>query len=98
MGRCGRRAVTPLVFAAVFCAFLAPAPAVAGETEIHYAPVENLERVDVDLIRLARERIDMAAYTLTDWPVIGVTSGWESASFAALSSRSDRILEPPTRR
>lgn len=66
----GRRGLAPVVLAAAFFAYLAPAPAAAGETEIHYAPAENLERVDVDLIRSARTRIDMAAYTLADWPVI----------------------------
>jgi phosphatidylserine/phosphatidylglycerophosphate/cardiolipin synthase-like enzyme len=37
---------------------------------IHYAPGENLERIDVALIDSARQEIDMAAYVLTDWPVI----------------------------
>ncbi|SFK43614.1 hypothetical protein [Methylocapsa palsarum] len=37
---------------------------------IHYAPAENLERIDVALIDVARRGIDMAAYVLTDWPVI----------------------------
>lgn len=37
---------------------------------IHYAPVENLENIDVALIEKARQRIDFAAYMLTDWPVI----------------------------
>ena len=37
---------------------------------IHYAPAENLERVDVALIDTARQEIDLAAYVLTDWPVI----------------------------
>ena len=41
-----------------------PAPA------IHYAPGENLEHVDVDLIDSAGHEIDMAAYVLTDWPVM----------------------------
>ena len=41
-----------------------PAPA------IHYAPIENLEHVDVALIDRAQHEIDMAAYVLTDWPVI----------------------------
>jgi phosphatidylserine/phosphatidylglycerophosphate/cardiolipin synthase-like enzyme len=39
--------------------------------EIHYAPDENLERVDVRLIDEARASIDMDAYVLTDRPVIG---------------------------
>jgi phosphatidylserine/phosphatidylglycerophosphate/cardiolipin synthase-like enzyme len=37
---------------------------------IHYAPAENLERIDVSLIDGARAHLDMAAYVLTDWPVI----------------------------
>jgi phosphatidylserine/phosphatidylglycerophosphate/cardiolipin synthase-like enzyme len=43
---------------------LQPAPA------IHYAPGENLEHVDVALIDRAEHEIDMAAYVLTDWPVM----------------------------
>jgi phosphatidylserine/phosphatidylglycerophosphate/cardiolipin synthase-like enzyme len=45
------------------------APANADPT-IHYAPAENLEKIDVGLIDTARQEIDMAAYVLTDWPVI----------------------------
>jgi phosphatidylserine/phosphatidylglycerophosphate/cardiolipin synthase-like enzyme len=41
-----------------------------GGAEIHYAPAENLERIDVALIDSARHEIDMAAYILTDWAVI----------------------------
>jgi phosphatidylserine/phosphatidylglycerophosphate/cardiolipin synthase-like enzyme len=37
---------------------------------IHYAPAENLEHVDVALIDGAQHVIDMAAYLLTDWPVM----------------------------
>lgn len=37
---------------------------------IHYAPAENLERIDVALIDQAQSSIDMAAYVLTDWPVM----------------------------
>ena len=33
--------------------------------EIHYAPGENLELIDVRLIEGAREKIDMAAYVMT---------------------------------
>jgi phosphatidylserine/phosphatidylglycerophosphate/cardiolipin synthase-like enzyme len=36
---------------------------------VHYAPVENLEHVDVALLDKAEHRIDIAAYVLTDWPV-----------------------------
>jgi phosphatidylserine/phosphatidylglycerophosphate/cardiolipin synthase-like enzyme len=44
------------------CAELAPV--------IHYAPAENLEHIDVALIDRAEHEIDMAAYVLTDWPII----------------------------
>jgi phosphatidylserine/phosphatidylglycerophosphate/cardiolipin synthase-like enzyme len=37
---------------------------------IHYAPAENLEHIDVELIDSARHEIDFAAYVLTDWPVM----------------------------
>jgi phosphatidylserine/phosphatidylglycerophosphate/cardiolipin synthase-like enzyme len=37
---------------------------------IHYAPAENLELTDVALIDRAEHEIDMAAYVLTDWPVM----------------------------
>jgi PLD-like domain len=37
---------------------------------IHYAPVENLEHSDVALIDQAEHNIDIAAYVLTDWPVM----------------------------
>jgi phosphatidylserine/phosphatidylglycerophosphate/cardiolipin synthase-like enzyme len=38
--------------------------------EIHYGPGEDLERIDVALIREAAKQIDMAAYVLTDRAVI----------------------------
>jgi phosphatidylserine/phosphatidylglycerophosphate/cardiolipin synthase-like enzyme len=41
-----------------------------ADPAIHYAPAENLEHVDVALIDAARHEIDLAAYVLTDWPVI----------------------------
>lgn len=47
------------------------APALGGEDPIvRYAPIRNLERTDVELIDLAQREIDMAAYVLTDRPVI----------------------------
>jgi phosphatidylserine/phosphatidylglycerophosphate/cardiolipin synthase-like enzyme len=33
-------------------------------------PAENLEHIDVELIDSAQREIDLAAYVLTDWPVI----------------------------
>jgi phosphatidylserine/phosphatidylglycerophosphate/cardiolipin synthase-like enzyme len=44
--------------------FADPAPA------IHYAPAENLERIDAALIDTAAQEVDLAAYVLTDWPVM----------------------------
>lgn len=38
--------------------------------EIHFSPVENLEKIDVGLITRATTTIDMAAYVLSDWAVI----------------------------
>ena len=59
---------------AVLCLTLSPAIAAAAPDapaiEIHYAPAENLERLDAALIASARQRIDLAAYTLTDRAVL----------------------------
>lgn len=53
----------------IFVVLLAlAAPALA--LEIHYAPFENLERVDTGLLATATETIDVAAYVLSDRPVI----------------------------
>jgi phosphatidylserine/phosphatidylglycerophosphate/cardiolipin synthase-like enzyme len=46
-----------------------PCP-VGGAAEIHYGPGEDLERIDVALLRGATKGIDMAAYLLTDSAVI----------------------------
>ena len=42
----------------------------SSDAEIHYAPDENLEAIDVRLLDEARDRIDIAAYVLTDKPVV----------------------------
>ena len=55
-------------FLALIVAALCAAPASA--VELHYAPLENLERIDVQTLNSAGKTIDMAAYVLTDWPVI----------------------------
>jgi len=47
----------------------APCP-IGGAAEIHYGPGEDLERIDVALLREATKQIDMAAYVLTDSAVI----------------------------
>ena len=38
--------------------------------DLHYSPAENLEAIDVDTIDAAGETLDIAAYVLTDVPVI----------------------------
>jgi phosphatidylserine/phosphatidylglycerophosphate/cardiolipin synthase-like enzyme len=53
-----------LVLVSLSLAYADPPPIV------HYAPVENLEHVDVALLDKAERSIDIAAYVLTDWPVI----------------------------
>lgn len=46
------------------------ASAEAATLEIHYAPDENLEAIDVAAIKNAETAIDMAAYVLSDAAVI----------------------------
>ena len=53
-----------LVFVPLLRCLADPAPV------IHYAPVENLEQADVALIDRAEHDIDIAAYVLTDKPVM----------------------------
>jgi phosphatidylserine/phosphatidylglycerophosphate/cardiolipin synthase-like enzyme len=72
---CGAR---PRYAASLLLASLAPCCADPAPI-IHYAPGENLEHVDVALIDRAEHEIDMAAYVLTDWPVM-----------QALTSAADR--------
>lgn len=55
---------------AAIAATLLAFPASAEPPAYHMAPVENLERVDVDLLSRARNTIDMAAYVLTDWAIM----------------------------
>ena len=54
------------VVAGLLALFAFTAPATADPVEIHYAPVENLERVDVALLQSARSKIDLTAFSLTD--------------------------------
>src|SRR6202047_1328358 len=56
--------------AVLFLASLAPPCCADPAPVIHYAPIENLEHVDVALIDRAEHEIDMAAYVLTDWPIL----------------------------
>jgi phosphatidylserine/phosphatidylglycerophosphate/cardiolipin synthase-like enzyme len=57
------------LIAVPFLASLAPCSADPAPI-IHYAPAENLEHVDVALIDRAEHEIDLAAYVLTDLPVM----------------------------
>jgi phosphatidylserine/phosphatidylglycerophosphate/cardiolipin synthase-like enzyme len=60
-----RISLTAVLFLGLFASCSAdPAPA------IHYSPAENPEHVDVALIDGADHEIDLAAYVLTDWPVM----------------------------
>ena len=43
---------------------------VGSLAEIHYGPGEDLERIDVAVIREPAKQIDLAAYVLTDSAVI----------------------------
>jgi phosphatidylserine/phosphatidylglycerophosphate/cardiolipin synthase-like enzyme len=67
--------------------------AVGGAAEVHYAPGEDLESIDVALIGEAAKQIDIAAYVLTDRAVIEALRGaaargvkvriWRDANMAA---------------
>lgn len=59
-----------IALAAVACLALSVVRGEAQGIETHYAPAENLEHIDGALIRSAKHSIDMAAYVLSDWPVI----------------------------
>jgi phosphatidylserine/phosphatidylglycerophosphate/cardiolipin synthase-like enzyme len=51
-------------------ALSSPGRGSAAEAEIHYAPVENLEHIDIGLLRSAQRSIDFAAFILSDWVVV----------------------------
>jgi phosphatidylserine/phosphatidylglycerophosphate/cardiolipin synthase-like enzyme len=46
------------------------APLGSGPVDIRYAPAGDLERIDLSLLRSATRSIDLAAYLLTDTPLI----------------------------
>jgi phosphatidylserine/phosphatidylglycerophosphate/cardiolipin synthase-like enzyme len=69
------RAGARLLWATAVLAFASAATGGTRSTalarvEIHYAPHEDLERIDVDVIDNAERSIDMAAYVLSDASVI----------------------------
>ena len=68
MPRFSRVGISSLVGA--FLGVTLPWTGEAMEIRQHYAPHENLEHIDVALIGQARETVDIAAYVLTDQPVI----------------------------
>ena len=78
--------VTFAIFGLLLSMTVKAARADASVPEIHYAPAENLERIDVALIDRASRSIDMAAYVLTDYPVI------EALTRAARRGVAVRIL------
>jgi phosphatidylserine/phosphatidylglycerophosphate/cardiolipin synthase-like enzyme len=64
-----RRPARARIAACLLLVSLAPGRADPAPV-IHYAPIENLEHVDIALIDRAEHEIDMAAYVLTDWPIL----------------------------
>ena len=59
-----------LLSLALIAALALTSPALAGDVTIYYSPQTNLEAVDTGLIDQARSSIDMAAYVLSDLPVM----------------------------
>lgn len=55
---------------ALLFGFLTAPSVIAAPIEVHFAPTENLEHIDAGLLRGATRTIDIAAYVMTDWPVI----------------------------
>jgi phosphatidylserine/phosphatidylglycerophosphate/cardiolipin synthase-like enzyme len=49
---------------------LAPRCDTRSQLDVHYAPQEDLERIDVDTLRQAHSSIEFYGYSLTDEPVI----------------------------
>lgn len=63
------RTLRVALVAAVVVAGLPSLATAAERTEIHFAPQENLERIDAELLGRAGRSIDFAGYMLTD-PVV----------------------------
>jgi phosphatidylserine/phosphatidylglycerophosphate/cardiolipin synthase-like enzyme len=62
--------MTHLLLTTVTLGMLVTAPAARADLSVHYAPAESLERLDVMIINGAKHDLDMAAFVLTDWPII----------------------------
>ena len=70
-GTCVARCAAVALVALARCGFCAaPVQAQNMPVEIHYAPHEDLEAIDVRMIDDAVDSVDMAAYVLSDGPVI----------------------------
>ena len=50
--------------------FLLAAVSAVGQVGTHYSPAENLEALDVQELSKAQHTIDLAAFSLTDQPII----------------------------
>ena len=66
-------------------------PIVVPGIAIHYAPAENLERIDVDLLDRAQVEIDIAAYVLTDVAVTNALIRAAAAFSMTIRSLSWRL-------
>ena len=62
--------IRAFALAAMASAFFVPSSYAEPAVDIHFSPVENLEKIDVGLIDGAKKSIDMAAYVLSDWAII----------------------------
>ncbi|WP_162009774.1 phospholipase D-like domain-containing protein [Methylocystis heyeri] len=77
---------------------LLASPALAGPCELRriaYAPQENLEQIDVDLLGAAKHRIDMAAYVLTSIPVIDALTEAARRGVTVRLYRDGRLSREP---
>lgn len=70
----------------------------------HYAPEENLERIDTDLLATAKQRLDVAAYSLTDFALrdaliaaagrgVNIRIYVDKAQSAGEEKRDDSVLQ-----
>jgi hypothetical protein len=87
---CMKCGVRPRIAVSLFLALLTPPGRADPAPVIHYAPAENLEHVDVALIDRAEHEIDMAAYVLTDWPILQARP-FDREALWAQTQRADRM-------
>ncbi len=66
---------------------------------VHYAPAENLEDIDVSTIETARESVELAAYSLTDFRVIqALTDAAQRGVYVSVYLDRDQTLSELRRR